>query len=92
MNTTETAPPGSLHPVVRHQHMKEIKDKIIEYLEAGQPVVKRRAWWNVARGIGLPKDERVRAALDELRAEKRIYRMSIGKGHCYAVNHVVTIA
>lgn len=64
----------------------------MEYLEAGQPVAHRRAWWNVAFGIGMMKDERVSAALDEPMAEKRIYRKSVGKGHCYAVNHVVTAA
>jgi len=61
-----------------------MKTQILEYLATNPPVAKRRAWWNIARGIGRPNDEAVKPALNELLAAGLIRRQSGGKGHPFA--------
>lgn len=67
--------------------MKQIKDKITAFLEAGQPIQKRRTWFNIAFHIGMKRDRRVIKALEEMIEDKQIYKTGSGKGHCFSINH-----
>lgn len=65
--------------------------KVLKFLASNPPIQSRRAWWNIARGIGHPKNESVIPILNELLKYGLIRRQASGKGHPWSFVHQTSV-